>query len=264
MWIIDKNNNAFCGNADFNSFTGDILFIKKDRRLGYYGMLKNGKPDDRGIVFCSEGLCCDGIYKNGKLFGNCKIFKFAFSIPIDSQISLLAFDYLFQYNEKERYDLIREYFNNADNKLIYDGLLENNIPVNKSFLDKNYYEKLASWATKSLQFKGEEINNVVEGEISISNHVRYERSPKNRKTAIAIHGYKCKACMFDFKEKYGELGSNYIEVHHLRKVSLGPANYDPAKDLITLCSNCHSMIHKINSDDPLSDLIKIVNKTDKS
>lgn len=75
---------------------------------------------------------------------------------------------------------------------------------------------------------------------------RYERKPKLRKKAIQIHGVKCMACGFDFEKTYGERGKEYIEVHHV--VPLASRGEDifvnPYTDLITLCANCHRMIHR--------------------
>lgn len=81
---------------------------------------------------------------------------------------------------------------------------------------------------------------------------KYERDPRNRAAAISAHGYACLACGFDFKKTYGDLGADFIIVHHVVPVSqLGPDYLiDPARDLISLCANCHAMIHR--EDPPLS------------
>ena len=73
---------------------------------------------------------------------------------------------------------------------------------------------------------------------------RYERDPQKREEAIKIHGTRCMVCGFSFEETYGKLGKDYIEVHHIRPISTGTRNTDPAKDLVCLCSNCHRMIHR--------------------
>lgn len=75
---------------------------------------------------------------------------------------------------------------------------------------------------------------------------RYERSAINRKLCLAIHGYKCQICGFDFEDKYGNLGKGFIHVHHVTPVSLIGPGYviDPAKDLIPVCPNCHAMLHR--------------------
>ena len=49
----------------------------------------------------------------------------------------------------------------------------------------------------------------------------------------------------NFEQVYGELGKDYIEVHHLHPVSQGERQVNPIEDLIPLCSNCHSMIHRL-------------------
>ena len=81
---------------------------------------------------------------------------------------------------------------------------------------------------------------------------KYERDPRNRAAAISVHGYLCLACGFDFKKVYGDLGNEFIIVHHIIPVSqIGPDYLiNPSKDLVTLCANCHAMIHR--EDPPLS------------
>ncbi len=76
--------------------------------------------------------------------------------------------------------------------------------------------------------------------------IRYERSRVNRKICLAHKGYKCSICGFDFYEKYGEIGKDFIEVHHTTPVSEMGEGYkiDIDRDLIPVCSNCHSMLHR--------------------
>lgn len=74
----------------------------------------------------------------------------------------------------------------------------------------------------------------------------YERDKSLRAAAVEHHGVTCKVCSFNFEQKYGERGKDYIEVHHLRPVStLGKeTKVDPKTDMTVLCSNCHRMIHR--------------------
>ena len=78
---------------------------------------------------------------------------------------------------------------------------------------------------------------------------KYERSLKNREAAIKIHGTKCMICGFDFKEKYGELGKGYIEVHHIKPLSEVNEEVviNPETDLICVCGNCHRMLHRFRN-----------------
>jgi len=89
----------------------------------------------------------------------------------------------------------------------------------------------------------------------------YERKPKLREKAIEIHGFKCMACGFDFEQKYGERGSKFIEVHHLKPVaSLKEETVvDPRTEMSVVCSNCHRMIHRMKDNVlSLEELRKIV------
>lgn len=74
----------------------------------------------------------------------------------------------------------------------------------------------------------------------------YERNPIARKKALDYYGYDCRACGFNFEEKFGECGKNFIHVHHLVPLKDIDKSYkiDPIKDLIPLCPNCHAMAHR--------------------
>ena len=76
----------------------------------------------------------------------------------------------------------------------------------------------------------------------------YERSKKNRDDAIKAYGnkYCCDICKFNFEKVYGEIGKNFIHVHHIIPLSSIPKNYkiNPAKDLVPVCPNCHAMLHR--------------------
>lgn len=74
----------------------------------------------------------------------------------------------------------------------------------------------------------------------------YERNSIARKICIEHYGAKCQVCGFDFAETYGSDYEGLIEVHHIIPISNIKSEYtvDPIKDLIPLCSNCHTAIHK--------------------
>lgn len=77
---------------------------------------------------------------------------------------------------------------------------------------------------------------------------RYERNTINRELCLAKKGYKCVVCGFDFKDRYGSIGKNYIEVHHVIPVSMLGPDYHICidTDLEPVCSNCHAMLHRKN------------------
>ncbi len=81
-------------------------------------------------------------------------------------------------------------------------------------------------------------------------HKRIERNRSLARKAKQVHGYKCKACGFDFEERYGAIGREFIEAHHLEplaKLKGKIVKLDPMSDFTVLCSNCHRMIHKTDT-----------------
>ena len=114
---------------------------------------------------------------------------------------------------------------------------------------------------KEVSFRhADEVLGYPEGAVSQVLVNRYERDPRNRKAAIAIHGKICMACGFNFKAVYGELGNDYIVVHHLTPVSAMGEDYvvDPEMDLVTVCANCHAMIHMKNPPLSINELKKLL------
>lgn len=75
---------------------------------------------------------------------------------------------------------------------------------------------------------------------------KYERNPFARKKCLEYYGYTCVICDFNFEKTFGEVGKNFIHVHHLTQVATIGKTYeiDPIKDLRPVCPNCHSIIHR--------------------
>ncbi|MCR4293388.1 MAG: HNH endonuclease [Candidatus Kuenenia sp.] len=74
----------------------------------------------------------------------------------------------------------------------------------------------------------------------------YERDSKARKACLGHHGYNCAVCGFNFQARYGEIGKDFIHVHHLKPLALTDGQYelDPVADLRPVCPNCHAMLHR--------------------
>ncbi len=74
----------------------------------------------------------------------------------------------------------------------------------------------------------------------------YERNNQARQECIAHHGCRCSVCDFDFEKMYGNLGEGFIHVHHIKPLSKIGKSYkvDFKNDLVPVCPNCHSMIHR--------------------
>jgi predicted HNH restriction endonuclease len=74
----------------------------------------------------------------------------------------------------------------------------------------------------------------------------YERNPQARKDCIKHYGYKCLVCGFDFETLFGDIGKQFIHIHHLKTLASIGDSYvvDPIEDLRPVCPNCHAMLHK--------------------
>lgn len=93
---------------------------------------------------------------------------------------------------------------------------------------------------------------------------KYERNPINRELCLSANGYVCKICGFDFEKKYGPIGEHFIHVHHIVPVSEMKHEYmiDPVNELIPVCPNCHSMLHRTNPPLKPEELSKMIKRED--
>jgi len=108
-----------------------------------------------------------------------------------------------------------------------------------------YYHKFNSDYNYSYEIL-EKNNKYIEGSVKKITVNAYERNQKARIECIKKYGAICNICGFDFKKKYGDNFSGIIEVHHKKPLSEIKINYeiDPINDLIPVCSNCHTILHK--------------------
>lgn len=93
---------------------------------------------------------------------------------------------------------------------------------------------------------------------------KYERSSKARENAVRYHGLICKVCGLNFEEMYGNIGADFIHIHHLIPIHEIAEDYkiDFKNDLIPVCPNCHAMLHrKIDDKEPtVNELKAMINR----
>lgn len=79
----------------------------------------------------------------------------------------------------------------------------------------------------------------------VRKHLVRDRSPELAKACKRRDGYRCQVCKMTFAEVYGEeLGAEFAEAHHLHPLSKkGVKEKTRLEDLVTVCSNCHRMLH---------------------
>lgn len=97
---------------------------------------------------------------------------------------------------------------------------------------------------------------IEEGSLDKRTTTQRNRSSKLRE--VAIHEFKkqhngqlyCVVCGFNFSEVYGELGKDFIEIHHAEPMHLMEIEGEKStlaealKKVFTVCPNCHRMIHR--------------------
>jgi len=97
---------------------------------------------------------------------------------------------------------------------------------------------------------------IEEGSLDKRTVTQRNRSSKLR--GIAINEFKeqhggqlfCVACGFNFMEVYGELGKDFIELHHAEPIHLMDIEgqkitiIEALKKVFMVCPNCHRMIHR--------------------
>lgn len=136
----------------------------------------------------------------------------------------------------------------------YNGLLTESLGLYAKFLTSDYFLKpelvVYPDSQKQSQRKSTSRKRTVklrEGKIENRYQEYHKRNPELRRLCIEAYGnkYECEICGINFEKVYGEIGKEFIEVHHINPIAEteGEHDVDPAIDLIPLCSNCHSMIH---------------------
>lgn len=88
---------------------------------------------------------------------------------------------------------------------------------------------------------------------------KYERSSIARLKCIEKYGYDCAVCGLNFEKVYGDIGKQFIHVHHIVPISTIGDTYkiDYENDLVPVCPNCHAMLHRGHiSVKELKDIIK--------
>ncbi|MEV7424103.1 HNH endonuclease [Streptomyces sp. NPDC091212] len=76
-----------------------------------------------------------------------------------------------------------------------------------------------------------------------------ERNPRLRASKIKAARrlglpIQCEVCDFNFGRTYGEMGEDFIEVHHVLPLHISGPRETRLADLAFLCSNCHRMCHR--------------------
>ena len=120
-------------------------------------------------------------------------------------------------------------------------------PSEASLLEATLSHAIGRFEYQSADEMGPESGHTFpEGAVTRVTVNKYERDPAARKNCLKNYGHQCNVCDLDFEDKYGDIGREFIHVHHLKELStVGPGyEVDPIEDLRPVCPNCHAMLHK--------------------
>jgi 5-methylcytosine-specific restriction protein A len=80
-------------------------------------------------------------------------------------------------------------------------------------------------------------------------HRSIERKSSHSKKVKKAQGLRCRGCDWRMDELYGPAAAGVIEAHHLIPLAAlvdgQIARFDPNKDFVVLCPNCHAIIHRL-------------------
>ncbi|MBK7058309.1 MAG: HNH endonuclease [Leptospiraceae bacterium] len=234
--ILEISKNGFCKGR---WSCGQLKKIKKGDRVFLIRLAKEPK----GIV--ASGFALSDVFEDEHWAEENKK-----GLYID-----INFDCILDVNEN---DILRlEYLSRLDFHWTIQAATT--IPEDVAKKVEEYWSELSN---VSAIFPNELIDDkiIYEGSITKVLVNKYERNPEARKICIEYYGHKCSVCNFDFEEVYGEIGKDFIHVHHIKPLSEVKENYivNPVEDLIPICPNCHAMIHrrkKVLSKDELKNIL---------
>lgn len=130
---------------------------------------------------------------------------------------------------------------------IYDPSRVTSERVNHHFCNRAvaFFDDVARALPRaSAQDEQREVYPQFENRKRVTSHVQRERSGLLAAERKSRDKYKCQVCGFRFEKVYGELGIEFAEAHHRVPLNKLRENVKTRiEDLVTVCANCHRMLH---------------------
>lgn len=236
-WIVPSNDNTFRigdaikaqnGMADWRTdkfSVGDIVFIYKtnpEKRIHYkMEVVKVKMIFDE--AFEQEPFWTD----KDQYYVGITSFYARFKLLEEYTDNILSLHHLHEHG----YEGIPRSVRECKDEGLIDFLLHPHQMVNDDVYDVDYPE---------------DDEKLYEGALVTVKANKYERNQKARRECVAKKGYQCSVCGRDFEATYGEIGKNFIHVHHLTPISTIGKEYElnVDTDLVPVCPNCHYMLHR--------------------
>lgn len=236
-WIVPNNDHTFRigdaiaaqnGMADWRSdkfSVGDIVFIyktKPERCIRYKMEVVKTK-----MIF-NEAFEQEAFWTDKDMFySGITSFYARFKLLEEYTDDILSLHHLHEHGLNGQPQSVRE----CKEEGLLDFLLHPHQMVNEDVYDVDYPE---------------DDDKLYEGALVKVMANKYERNQKARRECVAKKGYQCLVCGRDFEATYGEIGKNFIHVHHLTPISSIGQEYElnVDTDLAPVCPNCHYMLHR--------------------
>lgn len=256
-WIVPSNDSTFRigdaiaaqdGMADWRTdkfSVGDIVFIYKtnpDKRIHYkMEVVKVKMIFDE--AFEQEPFWTD----KDQYYVGITSFYARFKLLEEYTDDILSLHHLHEHG----YEGIPRSVRECKDEGLIDFLLHPHQMVNDDVYDVDYPE---------------DDEKLYEGALVTVKANKYERNQKARRECVAKKGYQCLVCGRDFEATYGEIGKNFIHVHHLTPISTIGMEYElnVDTDLVPVCPNCHYMLHRKDPPYTIEELKDILSEVENA
>jgi len=236
-WIVPSNDSTFRigdaikaqgGLVDWRTdkfSVGDVVFIYKtvpEKRIHYKMEVLKVK-----MIF-EEAMEQEPYWTDKELYYSGYISFYArFKLLEEYTDDILSLHHLHEYGYQGIPRSVRE----CKEEGLLEFLLHPHQMVNDDVFDVDYPE---------------DDEKLYEGALVTVKANKYERNQKARRECVEKKGYQCLVCGRDFVATYGEIGRNFIHVHHLTPISTIGKEYqlNVDTDLAPVCPNCHYMLHR--------------------
>lgn len=256
-WIVPSNDSTFRigdaiaaqdGMADWRTdkfSVGDIVFIYKtnpEKRIHYkMEVIKVKMIFDE--AFEQEPFWTD----KDQYYVGITSFYARFKLLEEYTDDILSLHHLHEHG----YEGIPRSVRECKDEGLIDFLLHPHQMVNDDVYDVDYPE---------------DDEKLYEGALVTVKANKFERNQKARRECVAKKGYQCSVCGRDFEATYGEIGKNFIHVHHLTPISTIGKEYElnVDTDLVPVCPNCHYMLHRKDPPYTIEELKDILSEVESA
>lgn len=148
--------------------------------------------------------------------------------------------------------ILEKHFGGSTYYGIYDPTRETAERLNPRFCARAaaFFEDVARTLPHAIAEDVErEVYPQCENRKRVASHLQRERSRLLAIERKIRDDYACQVCGLRFEDRYGKLGIEFAEAHHIVPLSQLRENVRTSiDDLTTVCGNCHRMLHRMEGE----------------